>query len=503
MVMKVPQNLPLGQVLILALCRFSSTLANTGSIPYFPMLLTHIGVPSETLAFWLGLSLSVGSIAQFLTAGMWGYISDVIGRKPVILLCQTILMVGALMFGFSTSLAMVLVSRAIVGLSSGDVGILRTSLAEKVKDKSLQMLAFSIFPIGINVGWSFGPLLGGLAANPYHVTPGEHPGSRLLERFPYALPNMIAAICFVIAMFFIFFGLTESLPSKEGKVDYGVALKKKVTAWIYRIWHDLRGKARKNVKNEDETAPLLAEAPSQAPPQLDDEEAATAGAVVVSSDPITLKQLLNRQSVLCVILYALLAMHSATYDPLISVLMSRPKHDPPSTWPRLPFRFAGGFGSDVKEISLMFTIYGGACMFIPLIITPILTKYFTLRQVFRTSCTAVILIYFATPFAPLLPRPASFIALGVLLVLKGFLVDFAFATGTVLVQRSCKLEMGRGRLNGLQVMGAAAARVIGPIWGGSAFVLGTRNDIIGLGFWLAPMTMAILALVPLAMLEDQ
>jgi MFS family permease len=158
---------------------------------------------------------------------------------------------------------------------------------------------------------------------------------------------------------------------------------------------------------------------------------------------------------------------------------------------------------DIKEISLMFTIYGGACMFVPLLITPVLTNYFSVRQVFRTSCTAVILIYFATPFTTLLPRPTNFIVLSILLVLKGFITDFAFSTGSVLLQRSCKFEMGRGRLNGLQVMGTAAARVIGPTWGGSAFVLGINHGMIGLGFWLAPMTIAILALVPLAMLEDQ
>jgi MFS family permease len=207
------------------------------------------------------------------------------------------------------------------------------------------MLAFSIFPLGINVGWGFGPLLGGFTANPYHVAPGDHHGNKLLERFPYALPNMIAAVCFVIGMLFIFFGLTESLPSKEGKVDYGVALREKFTAWVYRMWQSLRGKSRTNAKSEDETAPLLAEAPSQAPSRLDDEEEATGGAVIATSDPITLKQLLNRQSVLCILLYAVLAMHSATYDPLISVLMARPEQDLPSIWPRLPFRFASGFGS--------------------------------------------------------------------------------------------------------------------------------------------------------------
>ncbi|WP_423776860.1 MFS transporter [Bacillus velezensis] len=75
------------------------------------------------------------SICQVGTAILWGHVSDHIGRKPVIMMCSMMIMVGVLMFGFSTHLWMVLLSRAIMGLSSGDSGFIKTSLGETVKDK--------------------------------------------------------------------------------------------------------------------------------------------------------------------------------------------------------------------------------------------------------------------------------------------------------------------------------------------------------------------------------
>lgn len=99
------------------------------------MLMRYIGIPSETLGFWVGLALSAYSICQVGTAVLWGHISDHIGRKPVIMICEVMIMVGVLLFGFSTQLWMVLASRAIMGLSSGDTGVIKTSLGETIKDK--------------------------------------------------------------------------------------------------------------------------------------------------------------------------------------------------------------------------------------------------------------------------------------------------------------------------------------------------------------------------------
>ena len=95
----------------------------------------YVGVPSETLGFWVGAAISCFSICQVGTAILWGHVSDHIGRKPVIMMCSMMIMVGVLMFGFSTQLWMVLLSRAIMGFSSGDSGVIKTSLGETVKDK--------------------------------------------------------------------------------------------------------------------------------------------------------------------------------------------------------------------------------------------------------------------------------------------------------------------------------------------------------------------------------
>ena len=99
------------------------------------MLMRYIGAPPDTIGFWVGLAISSFSICQLGTAVLWGHISDHIGRKPVIMICGMMVMVGVLLFGFSTKLWMVLVSRALMGLSSGDVGVLKTSLGEMIKDK--------------------------------------------------------------------------------------------------------------------------------------------------------------------------------------------------------------------------------------------------------------------------------------------------------------------------------------------------------------------------------
>lgn len=108
------------------------------------MLMLYIGVSSEMLGFWVGLAISSFSICQVGTAVLWGHLSDRVGRKPVILICAVMVMIGVLLFGFSTQVWMVLLSRALMGLSSGDAGVLKTSLGEMIKDKVILLHFFSL-----------------------------------------------------------------------------------------------------------------------------------------------------------------------------------------------------------------------------------------------------------------------------------------------------------------------------------------------------------------------
>lgn len=55
---------------------------------------------------------------------MWGKISDIWGRKPIILLAAGVFWVGSLMSAVSRSMAMLIVARAVQGVGGGGLVIL-------------------------------------------------------------------------------------------------------------------------------------------------------------------------------------------------------------------------------------------------------------------------------------------------------------------------------------------------------------------------------------------
>jgi MFS family permease len=183
-----------------AICRFAEPIALTSVFPYVPELMESFGIPKNDIARWAGIASSTFSICQAFTGLFWGAASDRYGRKPIILLGLFNTMWSMLLWGFSVNLPMALAARAFGGLSNGNVGILRTTVAELCPWKELQPRAFSVMPLVWTVGATFGPTLGGALANPLRVDPRRPRGTAFLERFPYVLPNIAAAAFFSIGI---------------------------------------------------------------------------------------------------------------------------------------------------------------------------------------------------------------------------------------------------------------------------------------------------------------
>jgi MFS family permease len=95
---------------------------------------------------------------------------------------------------------MVLVSRALIGFMNGNVGIIRTMVAEIVPQRELQPRAFSIMPMVWTIGSIFGPAFGGALARPAEKHPNLFGGSEFLKRYPFALPNLVSACFFVVGI---------------------------------------------------------------------------------------------------------------------------------------------------------------------------------------------------------------------------------------------------------------------------------------------------------------
>jgi MFS family permease len=66
------------------------------------------------VGFYLGLITTVFLASQTLTNPLWGWSSDTIGRKPVILIGTFGTLIGFLLFGVSESIGMVCTSNNIL-----------------------------------------------------------------------------------------------------------------------------------------------------------------------------------------------------------------------------------------------------------------------------------------------------------------------------------------------------------------------------------------------------
>lgn len=93
-------------------------------------MIEYFGIPENDIARWAGFTSATFSICQGVTGIPWGAASDRFGRKPIILVGLVNTMVMMLVWGFSTSLPMAIAARALMGLGNGNVGILRTMVAE-------------------------------------------------------------------------------------------------------------------------------------------------------------------------------------------------------------------------------------------------------------------------------------------------------------------------------------------------------------------------------------
>ena len=129
---------------MIAICRFAEPVASTSIFPYLPEMVKSFNVPENKIGKWAGICSAIFSLFQAIFGIPWGRFSDQYGRKPAILLGLTSTMITSLLLGFSVNLPMAIVARALAGAGNGNVGIIRTTVAEMVPFKELQPRAFSL-----------------------------------------------------------------------------------------------------------------------------------------------------------------------------------------------------------------------------------------------------------------------------------------------------------------------------------------------------------------------
>lgn len=73
-------------------------------------------------------------------------------------------------------------------------------VAEMVPEKELQPRAFSIMPLVWSLGSIFGPSIGGFFAKPAENLSGLFGDSKLLIKYPFLFPNIVASLLFLVGI---------------------------------------------------------------------------------------------------------------------------------------------------------------------------------------------------------------------------------------------------------------------------------------------------------------
>lgn len=480
-------KLPWNQFVILSLCRFAEPIALTSVFPYLPEMIESFGVPQNEIAKWAGIASAIFSLGQCVTSIFWGRASDKYGRKKVILLGLFNTMVTSLVWGFSTSLPMALVARGIQGAGNGNVGILRTMVAELCPWKELQPRAFSIMPLVYNIGSVFGPAIGGALSNPLRVDITKPRGDSFFEKFPYALPNIVGALFFLSGIITGVLYLHETLESKKDEKDYGLILGEKLNTAVSRqlvrarnVWHRAKG---------EETEPLLKHVDHSSSTTVNDEDETNEDRSKPKTEQkkVTVREVLSVQSVVNLVIYTVLATHSLGYDQLLPVFMHHPAHPSggSSYDPENPLKFSNGFGIDSGRIGTMFTFYGALGIIYQLVLFPPLARRYGVLRCFRVVSLVFPILFLITPFTALLPTTTSKqVAMFLIMMVKGCCTTFAFPCSTILLTNSATSLRVLGTLNGIATSVSAIGRAAGPAIGGSTFTLGVKHGYVIAPFWI-------------------
>lgn len=161
----------------------------------------------------IGLVTGIFSLMQFIFTPLWGRLSDIYGRKPIIVfsLIGNVLsyfLLGLVLSGVFKSIFVLFLARALAGFFSANIGAAMAYVSDitSLKERSKGM---GIIGASFGLGFVFGPFLGGFIA----------------QRFGFGAPVFLSSFLSFTALILAISILKESLPEEYRRKNKKINLK--------------------------------------------------------------------------------------------------------------------------------------------------------------------------------------------------------------------------------------------------------------------------------------
>lgn len=184
--------------------------------PILPSLLADV-TQSAQVASWVGIMAALYAAMQFVFAPFLGALSDRLGRRPVLLVSLAGATVNYVVLAFAPALWMLLLGRAIAGVTSANVSV-ATAFVTDISPAAERARRFGLLNAMFGIGFIAGPVLGGALGDhwvrlPFLAAAGLNGGILLLaflalpetrspgrERIDAALLNPLRPLAGVLSM---------------------------------------------------------------------------------------------------------------------------------------------------------------------------------------------------------------------------------------------------------------------------------------------------------------
>ncbi|XP_021982633.1 protein ZINC INDUCED FACILITATOR-LIKE 1 isoform X3 [Helianthus annuus] len=190
---------------------------------YFMVRDFNIAEKEEDISYYAGFVGSAYMIGRALSSVLWGVVADRYGRKPIIILGTSTVVIFNTIFGFSFNYWMAIITRFLLGFLNGILGTIKAYACE-IFPQEYQALGLSATSTSWGIGLIIGPALGGFLAQPAEKFPSLVSSDSLFGRFPYLLPylciSIFAFVVTIIAIWLPIFSLWAESPKSLGGLNY-------------------------------------------------------------------------------------------------------------------------------------------------------------------------------------------------------------------------------------------------------------------------------------------
>ncbi|KAJ6577020.1 major facilitator superfamily multidrug-resistance, DHA1 sub-family [Mycena vulgaris] len=443
--------LPKLQLCILLAIQFAEPITGLVIYPFVVQFVRDTGITGGDEAktgFYAGLLESAFFLAESLTVFQFGRLSDIYGRRPVLLFGPLGLGLSMLGFGLSKTFWTLFVFRCAQGGFNGNIGVAKTVMME-ISDSSNAADMLSFISVMWSVGATMSPFMGGVLANPAAKWPETLGKVEFLWTHPYFLPCAVAASIALASFAFAFIGLRE--------VHYfSLSYHPSFSTRYQTLPSAVVRKQKKKRTLATETDPLLpgenstSDATETAPP---------------------LRKLLTRPVYIALLNHGALAFCDMAYESLLPLVYATPIG-------------MGGLGLKPYDIGLIMGTCGISNAFVQILFGGRIIRYFGPWCIFNAAFCALALAFLAYPLLSFLAERAGRVDAVVITVLVcqlscSLVLYCAYASTMIFIMDAAPGPASAGSLNGLAQMVGTTLRSAAPSFASSLFSLSVKHNLAG------------------------